>query len=63
MVAEFHDHEAMVLHNALLHQLHKVVIDEGQSPIAIFIMVILTTFGKLPTPATHQVFVAHDLRS
>ncbi|KAJ4427337.1 hypothetical protein ANN_24957 [Periplaneta americana] len=61
MAAQLRNREATVLHNALPHQLNTIIIDEGRSPTALFIMDTLTTFGKLPTPATHH-SITHDVR-
>ena len=60
MAAELRNRETTVLHDAMPHQLHKVIIDEGQSPTALLIMNILTPFGELPTQATHHL-LAHDV--
>ncbi|KAJ4442494.1 hypothetical protein ANN_04080 [Periplaneta americana] len=61
MAAQLRNREATVLHDALPHQLNTIIIDEGRSTTALFIMDILTTFGKLPTPATHHL-LTHDVR-
>ncbi|KAJ8886659.1 hypothetical protein PR048_012871 [Dryococelus australis] len=51
---ELRSHEATVLHNALLHQLQKLFIDEGWPHTVCLIIDILTTFGKFPTPLMHH---------
>ena len=61
MSAQIRNREATVLHHALLHKLNKIIIDKRRSPIAFFIMNTLTTFGKLPTLATHNL-LTHDIR-
>ncbi|GFW71908.1 uncharacterized protein TNCV_3220841 [Trichonephila clavipes] len=53
MAAQLRNREATVLHHALPHKLNKINIDEDRSPTALFLDT-LTTFGKLPTPATHH---------
>ncbi|PRD34412.1 UNVERIFIED_CONTAM: hypothetical protein NCL1_14682 [Trichonephila clavipes] len=50
LAAQLRNHEATVLRHALSHKLN---IDEGRLPTALFIMDTLTTLGKLPTPTTH----------
>ncbi|GFS50207.1 uncharacterized protein TNCV_3201 [Trichonephila clavipes] len=62
MAAQLCNCEATVLHLALSHKLKKIIIDEGRSTTALFIMDSLTTFAKLPTPATHHL-LTHDVRS
>ena len=59
--AQICNHKATVLHHALPHKLNKVIIDKGRLPSAFFILNTLTTFGKLPTPAT-QHLLSHDVR-
>ncbi|GFU35922.1 uncharacterized protein TNCV_4030281 [Trichonephila clavipes] len=51
----------MVLHHALPHKLSMSNIDERWSTTALFIMDTLTTHGKLPTPALHDL-LTHDVR-
>ncbi|GFU77231.1 uncharacterized protein TNCV_4126081 [Trichonephila clavipes] len=62
MTAQLHNREAVVLHHALPHKLNKIIIDEERSPTVLFIMDTLTTFGKLPTPAMHNL-LTHDVQS
>ncbi|GFU37548.1 uncharacterized protein TNCV_4274761 [Trichonephila clavipes] len=61
MAAQLRNREAKVLHHALPQKLNKIIIHEGRSPTALFIMDTLTTFGKLPTSATHYL-LTHDVR-
>ncbi|GFW78210.1 uncharacterized protein TNCV_136791 [Trichonephila clavipes] len=61
MTAQLRYREATVLHHALPHKLNQLIIDEGRSPTALFIIGTLTTIGKLPTPATHYL-LTHDVR-
>ncbi|GFU68702.1 uncharacterized protein TNCV_309171 [Trichonephila clavipes] len=61
MAYHFLNREATVLHHVLTHKLNKIIIDEGRSLTALFIRDTLTTFGKLPTPATHHL-LTHDVR-
>ncbi|GFS71208.1 uncharacterized protein TNCV_5049891 [Trichonephila clavipes] len=52
---------AQLRNREVMHKLNKINIDEGRSPNALFLMDILTTFGKLPTPATHHL-LTRDVR-
>ncbi|GFT21778.1 hypothetical protein TNCV_2970191 [Trichonephila clavipes] len=72
MAAQLRNLKAKVLHHALPHKLNKITIDEERSPTELFIMEdcpfthelitsALTTFGKLPTPATHHL-LTDDVR-
>ncbi|GBN80917.1 hypothetical protein AVEN_4227-1 [Araneus ventricosus] len=48
-----------VLQNALPHLLHKAVIDQGWPAAALFVMGILSTFGKISTPTTYHLLAHH----
>ncbi|GFT25040.1 uncharacterized protein TNCV_179541 [Trichonephila clavipes] len=61
MAAQLRNLEATVLHHAQPHKLNKIIIDEGRSPTALFIMDTWMTFGKLPTPTTHHE-LTHDIQ-
>ncbi|GFV85150.1 uncharacterized protein TNCV_4172031 [Trichonephila clavipes] len=54
MAAQPRNGEATVLHHALLLKLNKIIIVEGRSLTALFIMDTLMNFGKLTTPATNH---------
>ncbi|GFS57055.1 uncharacterized protein TNCV_4238391 [Trichonephila clavipes] len=62
MAVQLSNRKATVLQHALPHRLKNIIIDEGRSPTALFIMDTLMTYGKLPTPATHHL-LTHDVRS
>lgn len=61
MAAEFRNHKATVLYNALPHLFQKIVRNDGRPPTVFLIMHILPTSCKLPAYATHHLLV-HGLR-
>ena len=62
MTAEFRNSEAMILHNAFPHKLHKIARNDGQPPIALLIMHMLSVCCKLSAQATRHLLV-HDVRT
>ncbi|PRD24509.1 UNVERIFIED_CONTAM: hypothetical protein NCL1_43546 [Trichonephila clavipes] len=54
MATQPRNRETTVLHNSLPHKRNQIIINDGQSPTALFVVHILTTFGQLPTSATYH---------